>query len=95
VATLVLGISLTIIVTRWLPTPDVAPKIVIPPINMVNQPRPPSAVVIRELDDLKSNLQALSQDLVRLRRRAELLDERREAEALAHRFDRIVALNGP
>ncbi len=50
---------------------------------------------IRELDDLKTRFQSLAHDVAQLRRRAELLDERRDAEALSHRFDRTVALNVP
>ena len=50
---------------------------------------------IRELDDLKSKFQALARDVAQLRRRAELLDERRDAEALSRRFNRTVALNVP
>jgi hypothetical protein len=41
---------------------------------------------IRELGDLEVQLRALSRELAQLRGRAELLDERKEAEALSRRF---------
>ncbi len=58
-------------------------------------PRQASPDAIRELDDLKSRFQALSRDVAGLRRKAELLDERRDAEALSRRFHQSLALNVP
>jgi hypothetical protein len=54
-----------------------------------------SPAAIRELDDLKARFQALSRDVAQLRRRAELLDERRDAGSLSRRFQRTLALNVP
>jgi hypothetical protein len=66
----------------------------VPQIVQVPAPSPQaSPAVVRELDGLTANLQALSRELAELSRRAELLDERRDAENLSHRFDRFVALN--
>ena len=48
--------------------------------------------MIQELDALTSGLHTLSQELAQLSRQAELLDERRDAEELTHRF---VAMNRP
>jgi hypothetical protein len=45
-----------------------------------------------ELDALSSDLHSLSQELAELSRRAELLDERRDAEALE---GRTIAMNTP
>ena len=91
---LVVGIGVTIVMRR----PPPAGAVPIPEPSIVQAPdvprqAPPAA--IRELDDLKTRFQSLAQDLAQLRRRAELLDERRDAEALSHRFDRTVALNVP
>jgi hypothetical protein len=74
------------------------------PTTSVSVPNPPvvavpdvpsktSPATARELDDLKARLRALSQDVVQLRRRAELLDERRDAEVLSRRFNRSVVLS--
>jgi hypothetical protein len=49
-----------------------------------------SPELIRELDALTTDFRALSQELAQLSRRAELLDERRDAEALTRRY---VAMN--
>jgi hypothetical protein len=46
----------------------------------------------RELDSLSSDLHALSHELAQLSRRAALLDERRDADALARRY---FAMNTP
>jgi hypothetical protein len=85
------SVLLGIVVARLLP----------PSITVVNHPVVPAPGVmpqatlneVRELDDLKSNLQALSRELVQLRRRAELLDERRDTEALSRLLGQAVALN--
>jgi hypothetical protein len=74
---------------RPLPSPE--PSIA----RLGDVPRPASPATIREIDDLKTKFQALARDVAQLRRRAELLDERRDAEALSRRFDRAVALNVP
>ncbi len=67
-----------------------------PPIARLGDvPRPASPATIREIDDLKTKFQALARDVAQLRRRAELLDERRDAEALSRRYNRTVALNVP
>jgi hypothetical protein len=58
-------------------------------------PHQASPDAIRELDDLKSRFQALSRDVAQLRRKAELLDERRDAEALSRRSHQRLALNVP
>jgi hypothetical protein len=66
-----------------------------PHVKATNPSRQASPEVVRELDGLTAKLQALSRELAGLGRKAELLDERRDAENLSHRFDRFVALNGP
>jgi hypothetical protein len=81
---------------RLSPGPGARPG---PAIVIANPPASPrlgdrsetSPETIRELGDLKAQLRALSRDLAQLRGRAELLDERRDAEALARRFSRSVA----
>jgi hypothetical protein len=92
----VIGIGLAIVVLR--PLRATKPTVERPGLAVVNAleaRRQASPAVIRELDALKSKFQALSQELVQLRLRAELLDERRDAESLSHRFERPLALNGP
>jgi hypothetical protein len=88
-------IGVTIVTRRpSMPGPtirDPGPSVARPP--EVPRQAPPDA--IRELDDLKSRFQALSRDVAGLRRKAELLDERRDAEALSHRVHQTVALNVP
>jgi hypothetical protein len=94
-ATVVLGIVLARIAVR--PSPS-KPELEGPNPPIVKSPELQPQVspkVVQELDGLKSNLQALSQELVQLRRRAELLDERRDVEALVQRFDRSLAMNHP
>lgn len=91
-AVLVIALGVAIMASRPPPVPG-------PPISDVGSPLPQTgevnrAATIRELDDLKSDFQSLSQELTRLRRRAELLDERKAAEALSQRLDRSVALRG-
>jgi hypothetical protein len=93
---LALGIGATIVARRPSPKPGPPPAVADPSlVRTPDIPRPASPAAIRELDDLKTNFQALAQDLAQLRRRAELLDERRDAESLSHRFNRSVAMNGP
>jgi hypothetical protein len=94
VVALALGLG-QVIVTLWTKKPgrlvrDPGPMIARPD----NHPQPASPATIRELDDLKSGLQSLSQELSQLRRRAELLDERKAAAALSQRLDRSVAFRG-
>jgi hypothetical protein len=87
-AILLFTVGLAIVAFRLAPRgPAVPPRVVGPPPT---QSAPPE--VIRELDSLTANLQALSRELAELGRRAELLDERRDAEHLSRRFDRFVAL---
>jgi hypothetical protein len=90
-AVLIFSIGVTIVARRLPPTPAPDPWVAQHP----DVPQQASPAAIREFDDLKAKLQALSQDLVQLRRRAELLDERKDAEALSDRFNRTVALNVP
>jgi hypothetical protein len=77
------------------PGPRPGPAIVVanppdsPGLGRIQPETPPET--IRELGDLEVRLRALSRDLAQLRGRAELLDERREAEALARRFRPSVA----
>ena len=61
-------------------------------VNTGTAPPQASPELNQELDSLTSGLQSLSQELVQLSRRAELLDERRDAEALVRRS---VAMNDP
>jgi hypothetical protein len=61
-------------------------------VNTEIAPPPASLELSQELDSLTSGLRSLAQELVQLSRRAELLDERRDAEALARRS---VAMNTP
>ena len=61
-------------------------------VNAGKAAGPVSPELDQELDSLSSGLHALAQELVQLSRRAELLDERRDAEALARRS---VAMNTP
>jgi hypothetical protein len=78
----------------WTPRPAIQP----PPQSVVRGPnftRDASPRVARELTSLASSLHDLSRELAELGRRAELLDERRDAENLARRFDRFVALKNP
>jgi hypothetical protein len=95
-AVLAVGIGVTILTRR--PAPQPVPPTPVPGPSVVRSPdvaRPVSPAVIRELDELRSNFRALSHELAQLRRRAELLDERRDADALARRFERSVAFNLP
>jgi hypothetical protein len=88
-------------IVAWRPSPGPGPRPG-PPIVIAEPPAPPSPGVrsetspetIRELGDLEVQLRALSRDLAQLRGRAELLDERKEAEALSRRFRRPVAARG-
>jgi hypothetical protein len=63
-----------------------------PPVVIADPPASPDLGVrpetVRELDGLAMKLRALSRDLALLRGRAELLDERKEAESLARRVGR-------
>jgi hypothetical protein len=73
-------------------------------VNQTRQPTAPEALITRksdplvspayanELDSIASDLKILSQELAELSRQAELLDERRDAEALGRR---LVAMNQP
>ncbi len=64
-----------------------------PPVVITEKPqRQDSREMMQELDALTSDLNTLSHELAQLSRQAELLDERREAEALTHRF---LAMNRP
>jgi hypothetical protein len=91
-AVCVLGAVFTFVTFR--PSPLKTP--IDPPVsrtvNTGKSQRQLSPELNQELDSLTSGLRALSQELVQLSRRAELLDERRDAEALARR---TVAMNGP
>ena len=92
---LVVAIGVTLVIRRP-PKPGAPMPIPEPPIvRSPDVPRQVSPAEIRELDDLKTRFQSLAHDVAQLRRRAELLDERRDAEALSHRFDRTVAFNVP
>ena len=61
-----------------------------PTVITEKPPRRASPELVRELDALTTDFLALSQELAQLSRRAELLDERRDAEALTRRY---VAMN--
>ena len=89
----VMLIGLAILVLR--PSPPPTERLSVPVVNAPIARRQVSPDVIQDLDILKSKFQALSQELAQLRRRAELLDERRDAESLWRRFERPLALNGP
>jgi hypothetical protein len=94
-AAVLFGIGLAAVALRPWPT---RPAIEQPPAPFAiagSTSRPPSPEVVRELDGLTANLKALSRELADLERRAELLDERRDAEDLSRRFDRFVAMNNP
>jgi hypothetical protein len=92
-AAVLLGIGLTAVALRlWQRRPAIEPPFP-PVVNAPNPSRHASPEVIRELDGLTADLQALSRELAALGRRAELLDERRDAENLSRRFDPFVALN--
>ena len=94
-AVLVVGLGVAIVARRPPPVPGPPISDVGPPLAQTGEVhRPASPATIRELDDLKSGFQSLSQELTWLRRRAELLDERKAAEALSQRLDRSVALRG-
>jgi len=81
-------------IVAWRPSPAPGPRPA-PPVVINHPPVPPGPGVrpetIRELGSLEVQLRALSQDLAQLRGRAELLDERKEAEALSRRFRPSVA----
>ncbi len=91
-AVCIVGIAIAFTALR--PTPVKPPiKSPVPQIATEEKPqRQSSPEMIHELDSLTSDLQALSRELAQLSRSAELLDERRDAEALARRF---VAMNSP
>jgi hypothetical protein len=91
-AVFVLCAVLTFVTFRPSPRkPPIDPPITVT-VNTGNDRRQISPELDLELNSLTSGLRALSQELVQLRRHAELLDERRDAESLARRS---VAMNGP
>jgi hypothetical protein len=91
-AALVLAIGMAGLIARlWRPRPTIerpAPQVVRVPTTGTRA----APDMIRELDGVSASLRALSRELAELSRRAELLDERRDAENLARRFDRYVAM---
>jgi hypothetical protein len=92
----VILVGLAILVLR--PSTETKLTIERPNLPVVKSPEPRrrvSPAVTQELDTIKSKFQALSQELAQLRHRAELLDERKDAESLWRRFERPLALNGP
>jgi hypothetical protein len=88
--TLAIGLAL---LAFW-PSP-VKPPIESPAVSIAKTEKPRRQIspeMTQELDALSSDLHALSQELVQLSRQAELLDERRDAEALTRQF---VVMNSP
>jgi hypothetical protein len=91
-AGLIVAIGLTFVALR---PPPVKPPIESTDPRSVNAANPRqhgTPEMIQELDALSSGLHALSRELAELSRQAELLDERREAEALSRQF---VVMNSP
>ena len=88
---LIVAIGVTLVIRRPPPMPIREPSIV----QSRDLPQRPSPAEIRELDGLRTRFQSLAQEVAQLRRRAELLDERRDAKALSDRFHRTVGVNGP
>ncbi len=88
-------IGVTLVARRRLQVTDPSANLASTPVVTVADHLGWPAGATTALDGLGADLQALSLDLAQLRRQAELLDERRDAETLARRFDHPLALNTP
>ncbi len=88
-------IGVTLVVRRRLQVTDPTANLASTPIVTVPDHLGWPAGATTALDGFGADLQALSLDLAQLRRQAELLDERRDAEILARRFDHPLAMNTP